>query len=122
MGGGPFREKDLGGKNQKRVAARHKNLPENRLKNAVSGLKGGFMSALTLRFPRTGHNLSKPQKKSTGEDACIHAISSQLSRIIWFTLAFLLSCAAGPFAAIGVLAAVFSLANIDSEEPMPKEA
>ena len=80
------------------------------------------MSALTLRFPKIGHNLSNPQKKSTGEDAPTHAISSQLSRIAWFTLAFLLSCAAGPFVAIGVLGTVFSLANIDSEEPMPKEA
>ncbi len=78
------------------------------------------MSALTLRLHKT-HNLSHKRSRHSVEDTP-KTIAERLSQIAWFSLAFLLSVAAGPFAAIGVIGAVFSLSRLEAEEPMPKEA
>ena len=78
------------------------------------------MSALTLRLPKFIHYLPKHKKNVVGDHT--HALSHKVGQAFWFTMAFLLSLAAGPFTVIGVLGAVFSLSSLDTQEPLPNEA
>ncbi len=76
------------------------------------------MSALSIRLPKIINHQNKAKRETVLE----RPLTKRLQEAAWFTLAFLLSIAAGPFAAIGVIGAVFSLSNIEAEEPMPNKA
>ena len=78
------------------------------------------MSALTLHLHKNHNFFHKKGRQTLAANTT--TVSERLSQVAWFTVAFLLSVAAGPFAAIGVVAAIFSLAKIETEEPMPREA
>lgn len=76
------------------------------------------MSAISIRLPKIIGSQNKIKRAETLE----RPFTKKLQRAAWFTLAFLLSIAAGPFAAIGVIGAIFSLSHIESEEPLPNKA
>ncbi|OCC16533.1 hypothetical protein DBT_0350 [Dissulfuribacter thermophilus] len=76
------------------------------------------MSATSIRVPK----ILGSQKRIKRADTLERPFTKRLQRAAWFTLAFLLSVAAGPFTAIGVIGAIFSLSHIETEEPLPNKA